>query len=80
VVNFFLNSYHRHARRDAGSLMRLPMLVISLLAAVSGAAAAQTATVVAPASMRLDLVHPAAEKITIALDRIGALNSSSFGR
>ena len=46
MVNFFLNSYHRHARRNAGSLMRLPMLVISLLAAVPGAAAAQTATVV----------------------------------
>ena len=30
--------------------MRLPMLVISLLAAVPGAAAAQTATVVAPAA------------------------------
>ena len=36
MVNFLLNSYHRHARSDAGSLMRLPMLVISLLAAVSG--------------------------------------------
>ena len=30
--------------------MRLPMLVISLLAAVPGAAAARTATVVAPAA------------------------------
>ena len=50
MVNFFLHSYHRHARRDAGSLMRLPMLVISLLAAVSGAAAAQTATLAAPAA------------------------------
>jgi hypothetical protein len=30
--------------------MRLPILVISLLAAVSGAAAAQTATVAAPAA------------------------------
>jgi hypothetical protein len=30
--------------------MRLPMLVISLLAAVSGGAAAQSATVVAPAA------------------------------
>ena len=49
MVNFFLNSYHRHARSDAGSLMRLPMLVISLLAAVPNAAAAQTATLVAPA-------------------------------
>jgi len=44
-----LNSYYRHARRDAGSLMRLPMLVISLLAAVPGAAA-QTATLAAPAA------------------------------
>jgi hypothetical protein len=68
MVHKWLKRVARRARNDMSARRRL------------GAAAAQTATVVAPASMRLDLVHPAAEKITIALDRIGALNSSSFGR